>query len=161
MTRNGRVPQYGDSIQIIQGMLEGALPAVPRFTTSMVDVRDVADLHLRAMTTPAARGERFIAASDTSITLQEIADVLKWRLGPAAARVPTRVLPDWVVRLAAQFRCCKGEPWCQQGTQHRKPHGDVGRIATQEIRDRCERGEGDVHQATQDRHQATPSDNAC
>lgn len=96
-------PDYADTIAIIQRLLNGALPALPRITITMVDVRDVVDLHLRAMTHPAANGERFIAASGELITLQELAYLLKRRLGPGAQRVPTRLLPDWVVRLLAHF----------------------------------------------------------
>jgi len=69
----------------------------------VVDVRDVADLHLRAMTDPAAKGERFLAISGDFMTMLEIARTLKSRLGPAASRVTTRVLPDWLVRLVGLF----------------------------------------------------------
>ena len=69
----------------------------------VVDVRDVADLHLRAMTHPAAKGERFIAVSGEVMSMMDIAKVLRARLGDAAKRVPTRELPNWVVRLAAKF----------------------------------------------------------
>jgi dihydroflavonol-4-reductase len=69
----------------------------------VVDVRDVADLHLRAMTNPAAKGERFLAVAGDFITVQAIARILKARLGDNARSVPTRVLPDWTVRLAATF----------------------------------------------------------
>jgi dihydroflavonol-4-reductase len=53
------------------------------------------------MTHPAARGERFLAVSGDFMTVQKIALVLRARMGDAAGRVPTRVLPDWIVRLAA------------------------------------------------------------
>ncbi|MBX3015860.1 MAG: aldehyde reductase [Caldilineaceae bacterium] len=94
---------FAATIEIMQLLLNGALPAVPRISVTMVDVRDVVDLHLRAMTHPAANGERLIAASDKSITLQELVYVLKRELGPVAQRVPTRPLPDWLVRLVARF----------------------------------------------------------
>jgi len=68
-----------------------------------VDVRDVADLHVRAMTSPAAKGERFIAVAGESMSMLDIAKVLKARLGDAAKKVPTRQLPNWLVRLAARF----------------------------------------------------------
>ena len=67
----------------------------------VVDVRDVADLHLRAMTDPAAKGERFLAVAGDFMWIIEIAKVLKARLGDAAKRVPTRQLPNLLVRLAA------------------------------------------------------------
>jgi len=68
-----------------------------------VDVRDVADLHVRAMTHPAAKGERLLAVAGDFISVREIAAVLKTRLGPAAGRVPTRHVPDWLVRVVALF----------------------------------------------------------
>ena len=96
-------PDYSTSIQIVQRLMDGAVPGCPRLSFGVVDVRDVADLHLRAMTNPAARGERFLAVAGDFMTIQEIALVLKKRMGDAAARVPTRLLPDWMVRLVAMF----------------------------------------------------------
>ena len=64
-------------------------------------MRDVADLHLRAMTDPAARGERFLAVAGDFMSLLDIATVLRRRMGTLARRVPTRQLPDWLVRIAA------------------------------------------------------------
>ena len=66
----------------------------------VVDVSDVADLHLRAMMNPAAKGERFLALAGDFMWLIEIARALKERMGERARRVPTRQLPDWLVRLA-------------------------------------------------------------
>ena len=94
-------PDYSPSIQIVQRLLDGALPGCPRLSLGIVDVRDVADLHLRAMTHPAAKGERFLAAAGDNMWMVEMAQVLKARMGDAASRVPTRVLPDWMVRLGA------------------------------------------------------------
>jgi dihydroflavonol-4-reductase len=67
----------------------------------VVDVRDVADLHIRAMTNPAAKGERFLAVSGDFMWLRDVAKVLKSRLGERARRVPTLQLPNFMVRLAA------------------------------------------------------------
>ncbi len=83
-------------------MMDGALPALPRITFGVVDVRDVADLHLRAMTHPEAAGERFLAVAGDFLSMRDIALVLKRRLGNAARRVPTRELPDWLLRLVAR-----------------------------------------------------------
>jgi nucleoside-diphosphate-sugar epimerase len=66
-----------------------------------VDVRDVADLHLRAMINPAARGERFLSVAGDFLWMVDLAKMLKRRLGDAAKNVPTRQLPNWIVRLAA------------------------------------------------------------
>ncbi|WP_109484376.1 SDR family oxidoreductase [Occallatibacter savannae] len=93
-------PDYATSIMLVEKMLNGALPGVPRMSFGVVDVRDVADLHLRAMTDPAAKSERFLAVAGDFMWLIEIACALKERMGEHARRVPTRQLPDWMVRLA-------------------------------------------------------------
>jgi nucleoside-diphosphate-sugar epimerase len=94
-------PDYSAPIQLVQRMMDGAMPGIPRLSFGIVDVRDVADLHLRAMTNSAAKGERFLATAGDSMTIQEIAKLLRARMGTAAARVPTRGLPDWLLRLVA------------------------------------------------------------
>lgn len=81
--------------------MDGAIPGCPRLYFGVVDVRDVADLHLRAMTDPAAKGERFLAVAGDFMTMLGIAKALRERMGDAAKRVPTRELPNWLVRLAA------------------------------------------------------------
>ena len=96
-------PDYATSVVIVQRLMDGAVPACPRFSFGVVDVRDVADLHIRAMTHPAAKGERFIAAAGDSISVLDVAKILKNHLGSSAKRVPTHQLPDWVVRVAANF----------------------------------------------------------
>ncbi len=93
-------PDFSTSIQLVQRLLNGAMPGLPRLSFGIVDVRDVADIHLRAMTSPAAKGQRFLAVAGDFMTIQEIARVLRARMGPAGARVPTRVLPNWLVRIA-------------------------------------------------------------
>jgi nucleoside-diphosphate-sugar epimerase len=89
------------SLQVIQRLL-GGMPAAPRLGFTFVDVRDVADLHLRALTTPAAGGERFIA-TDRFLWMPEVAKVLRERLGDAASKVPTRVAPNLMIRVMALF----------------------------------------------------------
>ena len=93
-------PDYATSIMLVEKMMNGALPGVPRMCFGVVDVRDVADLHLRAMTNPAAKGERFLAVAGDFMWLTEIARVLKDRMSDKARRVTARQLPDWLVRLA-------------------------------------------------------------
>jgi nucleoside-diphosphate-sugar epimerase len=90
------------SAQIIQRLLSGRPPGIPRVGFCIVDVRDLAALHVRAMIAPEAAGERFIAAGDF-LWMADIASALRARLGARAARVPTRVLPDALVRLIARF----------------------------------------------------------
>jgi nucleoside-diphosphate-sugar epimerase len=94
---------FSTSIEIIKRMMDGALPALPRITFGVVDVRDVADLHLRAMTDPAAAGERFLAVAGEFVSMRDIGLILKSRMGSAGRRVPTRELPDWLLRIVALF----------------------------------------------------------
>jgi nucleoside-diphosphate-sugar epimerase len=94
-------PDYSASILLVQRLMDGAVPGCPRLWFGIVDVRDVADLHLRAMTHPAARGERFIAVAGDFLRVVEMGQILRERLGDSARRVPTREMPDFLVRLAA------------------------------------------------------------
>jgi dihydroflavonol-4-reductase len=96
-------PDFSTSIQLLRLLMDGGMPLSPRLSFGIVDVRDVADLHLRAMSSPAAKGERFLAVAGESMTIQEIALLLRARMGNAAARAPTKVMPDWMVRLASLF----------------------------------------------------------
>ena len=54
---------YASSVQIISKLMDGSLPGAPRIHFGVSDVRDVADLHVRAMTHPRAAGERFLAVA--------------------------------------------------------------------------------------------------
>ncbi len=92
---------YSTSIFLVQRMMDGAMPGCPKLYFGVVDVRDVASLHLLAMTNPAAKGERFLAIAGDFMSMLDIAKVLKARMGAAAKRVPARELPNWLVRLAA------------------------------------------------------------
>ncbi len=89
------------SLQAIERLLRG-MPGVPRIGFSFVDVRDVADLEIRAMTDPDAGGERFIAV-ERFMWMSEVAAVLRERLGEDAARVPSRSVPSLVVRAMGLF----------------------------------------------------------
>lgn len=97
-------PALSSSIEIVKRLMEGSMPGIPRVFSGIVDVRDVADLHVRAMTAPAASGQRFLAIAGNPMSMSEMAQVLRAELGESAARVPTRVLPNWVVRSAAVFQ---------------------------------------------------------
>jgi dihydroflavonol-4-reductase len=94
-------PDYSTSILLVKRLMDGAIPGMPRLYFGGVDVRDVADLHIRAMENRAAKGERFLAVSRDFLSMAEIARVLKAGLGEAGRKIPTRQLPDWLVRLAA------------------------------------------------------------
>jgi dihydroflavonol-4-reductase len=93
---------FSASIIIVQRLLDGSLPGLPRFGWPLVDVRDIADLHARAMLSPAAAGQRYIAAGPF-FWMRDIARVLRERIPARARRVPKRNLPNWLVRLSAMF----------------------------------------------------------
>ena len=82
--------QLVSSLRLIEAMLDGKMPVVPRRRFGVADVRDVADLHIRAMAAPEAEGKRFLALADgPTISYLEVARILRERLGPLADRVPT------------------------------------------------------------------------
>lgn len=91
---------YSHSIRMIKNMLDGQ-PGTPKINSGFVDVRDVADLHVRAMLAATASGERFLAIAGESLWLADVAKILRRRMGAAAGKVATRVLPSWLVRLGA------------------------------------------------------------
>jgi nucleoside-diphosphate-sugar epimerase len=93
---------YSASVQVVERLLSGRAPGIPRLGFNFVDVRDVGDLHIRAMTTPEASGQRFIAAGAFG-WMADLAILLRAHLGDAANKVPTRRIPDFLVRLAALF----------------------------------------------------------
>ena len=93
---------YSESVQVIERLLNGRVPGLPRLGFNIVDARDVADLHIRAMTEPEAAGQRFIAAGQFA-WMADIAALLREKLGAEAAKVPTRKVPDVVLRLAGLF----------------------------------------------------------
>jgi dihydroflavonol-4-reductase len=95
-------PDYSTSILLVQRLMDGAMPGCPRLYFGAVDVRDVADLHIKCMTDPAAKGERFLAVAGEFLSIVQIARMLKRRMGAAGRRIPTLELPDFLVRLAAR-----------------------------------------------------------
>lgn len=93
---------YGSSAEVVRKLLSGRFPGCPAIGWPVVDVRDVASLHLAALEHPAAAGERFIGAG-AFMTVAEIAALLKREMPGEAGRVPGLRLPDWSMRLAALF----------------------------------------------------------
>jgi len=88
---------------IVQRCLDGRMPGFPHLWIPVVDVRDVASAHVLAMTAPGAAGQRFLVSSGPAIELRRIGEILRDHLGDAAKRVPTRTIPNAVVRLGAVF----------------------------------------------------------
>jgi len=134
-------PAHSSSIALVKNLLAGGMPGCPDLGFGIVDVRDVAELHLRLLTAPGMAGERFIA-SGPFMKVIDIAGVLREQLGDQARRVPTRRLPDWLVRLAARFdpllRTAVGELGAERHTDVRHARellGWVPRAAEQTIAD--------------------------
>jgi nucleoside-diphosphate-sugar epimerase len=86
--------QARSSLQLTKAMLDGTMPVVRRQRFGVADVRDVADLHIRAMAVPGAAGQRYLALADgPTISFLQMAQILRERLGPLAERVPTEEAP--------------------------------------------------------------------
>jgi nucleoside-diphosphate-sugar epimerase len=93
---------FSPSVQVVTRLLSGKVPGVPRLGFNIVDVRDVADLHIRCMIAPEAAGQRFIAAGQWA-WMGDIAEILRAHLGAGAGKVPTRKAPDLLLRLVGLF----------------------------------------------------------
>ena len=91
------------SIELVKRMLEGKLPGAPRLYLGAVDVRDVAGMQVKAMTDPAAAGQRFLATAGGALSMFEMSGILRAGMGDKAAKAKFRELPDWLVRIVAIF----------------------------------------------------------
>src|SRR4051794_24266346 len=96
-------PDPSTSIELVKRLIEGGMPGTPKVAYGLVDVRDVADLHVRAMTTPGAAGERFLAIGEDFRWISEMAEWLREDLPQRAKKIPKRDLPNVLVRLASVF----------------------------------------------------------
>lgn len=88
---------------LLQKVLDGSMKAIPDIRLGIVDVRDAADLHIRAMESDVAKGQRFLALSGGTMSLLEIVELLKAKLPQAAVKASLKPMPTWMVRLAALF----------------------------------------------------------
>jgi dihydroflavonol-4-reductase len=94
-------PDRPGTVEVIRRLLEGKIPAVPNIGWNVVDVRDIAELHILAMTSPVAAGQRFLG-SGSFLWYRQIARILREKLPKEATKVPTRTMPDIAVRLLAR-----------------------------------------------------------
>lgn len=92
------------SVEIVKRMIEGAVPMIPKLGIGVVDVRDVALMHVRALEAPAesVRGGRFVASAGF-VWASEVAAILRETLGDKGRKVPTRDMPGWLGALLALF----------------------------------------------------------
>ena len=116
------------SFHLLENLLSGSMKAIPNIPLNVVDVRDVADLHIRAMTTATANGQRFIASADGQISLQEIAYLLKNKKPEVSQKVSTRKLPNWVLKMASLFN-----PKAKEGAMLMKMNRNVSNKKAKEI----------------------------
>lgn len=91
------------SIEVVKQLLEGKVPMCPDIGFGIIDVRDVADLHYRALTAPDIRNERYVC-SGPFLKMIDVANILTATLGDKARKVPTRKMPDWLLKLFALVR---------------------------------------------------------
>ena len=89
---------FGASLSVIERIVKGRDPMLPRISFSIVDVRDVAQLHIAALSSQVVEGQRVIASAG-QLWLMEIADVLR-TIAPTH-KIARRVAPNWLVRLLA------------------------------------------------------------
>ncbi|MGP0061916.1 MAG: SDR family oxidoreductase [Beijerinckiaceae bacterium] len=92
----------GTSAILVIRLINGSIPAAPRISFAIVDVRDVAAAHVAALTKPEAGGHRF-PMGDRCMSFLETADVLRRRFPERAGKLPRFAMPDWAVRLYAMF----------------------------------------------------------
>jgi len=96
-------PDLSSGFELVKNLLDGTMKAIPKLTLNIIDVRDVADLHIRAMTNPDAKGQRFLALAGGKISLPEIAALLKEKMPAISGKISGKTLPNWLLRLAALF----------------------------------------------------------
>jgi nucleoside-diphosphate-sugar epimerase len=96
-------PDASTSIELVKRLVDGSMPGTPKVAYGLVDVRDVADLHVRAMTAPEAAGERFLALGEDFRWISELGEWLREALPERAKKIPKRELPNLLVRVASLF----------------------------------------------------------
>jgi nucleoside-diphosphate-sugar epimerase len=96
-------PDPSTSIELVKRLIDGSMPGAPKVAYGLVDVRDVADLHVRAMQAPEAAGERFLALGEDFRWISEVGGWLREAFPERARKIPRRELPSPLVRLAARF----------------------------------------------------------
>ena len=97
-------PDYSTSIELLKQLMNGIVPRAPKIYFNFVDVRDVADLHIRAMKDPKAKGERFLATVGDSLSILDVSKILQKHFNGQVKRLPSKEMPNFMVKLVAQFR---------------------------------------------------------
>jgi dihydroflavonol-4-reductase len=118
---------FSTSLEAIKKLMDGSMPGLPRLGFGVVDVRDVAAMHLQLLTEAGVDGERFIA-SGPFMWMEDVAAILRSGLGADARKVPTRRLPTWLMRILANF-----DPVIRQ------VKGELGNVRENDASHACER----------------------
>ncbi|MFT4154862.1 SDR family oxidoreductase [Parafilimonas sp.] len=95
--------KLSSGFELLKNVLDGTLKRIPNLELAIVDVRDLADLHMKAMESASAKGQRFLALSDGTMSLPEIAVFLKNKMPDIAQKASTKTIPDWAVKFAGLF----------------------------------------------------------
>lgn len=96
-------PDMSSGFELVKNIVDGTMKAIPNLTLNIIDVRDVADLHIRAMVNPEAAGGRFLALAGGKISLPQIAKMLREKMPEVSQKVSRKTLPDWLVRIMGLF----------------------------------------------------------
>lgn len=92
--------ETGTSGEVIRMFMQGKYPGSPKLSFAVVDVRDVAAMHRRALETDQPGGGRYMAVSEAA-WFKDMMLPIKAQLGRAARKVPARELPNFLIRLIA------------------------------------------------------------
>lgn len=88
------------SLGMVTGLLDGTTPALPSNGFSIIDVRDVAAMHVAALQQPSSIGQRYLAASDY-VPFPEVARILRETYPDR--QITRKIVPDWIIKLLARF----------------------------------------------------------
>ncbi|MFC4772855.1 NAD-dependent epimerase/dehydratase family protein [Enterococcus hermanniensis] len=97
------------SFDLVKNIMNGTMKQMPKLQLNVVDVRDVVDIHIRAMVTPQAVGQRFIASADGMISLPEIAQLIKKERPQVAGNISTKTMPSWLLKAASYINATAKE----------------------------------------------------
>ncbi len=115
------------SLEIPIRLLNGKTPGLPRIGFSFVDVRDVAECHVKAMELPEATGQRFLATHDF-MWFSEAADVLRKEIPAYDKKIPKRKVPDWALRLMAMFQPIYRQTVTELGRTRKASNAKASRV---------------------------------
>ncbi len=96
-------PKLSSGFELLLQVLNGTMKTIPDIHLGIVDVRDVADLHIRAMLHPDAKNQRFLALSGGTMSLLQISRFLKKEMPGISKRASLLPMPTWILRVASIF----------------------------------------------------------